>query len=52
MKFLHKLCGMITNHSLMKYEAESTVVSPTEYHYRCLICRRRFWNYKPPKKRR
>lgn len=45
-----KLCCKLTNHKFRKLEGWSVGIEPTEYHWKCKICRKRFWNYKPKRK--
>lgn len=45
--WFQRLCCRLTNHRLRKGIAWSVGIEPTEFHYRCLICGKRFWNYKP-----
>lgn len=52
MRVLRNLCEKITHHKFRKCIAWSVGIEPTEYHYRCIICRTRFWNYTPPRNQR
>ena len=42
-----KICRLLTKHKHRKGIAKSVGIYPTEYHYRCRICGKRFWNYTP-----
>ena len=42
-----KICRFLTKHKYRKGIAKSVGIEPTEYHYRCRICGKRFWNYTP-----
>ena len=48
--FLQRLCHKLTNHKFRKCYAWSEGIEPTEFHYKCLICGKKFWNYTPCKK--
>ena len=45
-----KLCRILTNHKWRTLEGWSEGVDPTEYHWQCKVCRKRFWNYKSGRK--
>lgn len=46
MSILQRLCERITHHKWRKGYAYSVGISPIEYHYRCRICEKGFWNYR------
>ncbi len=48
--WLQRLCCKLTKHRLRKGISFSVGIYPTEFHYKCLICGKRFWNYTPHKK--
>ena len=41
------LCQKTTHHKFRKGKVYSTAIFPTEYHYQCKLCRKRFWNFIP-----
>ena len=45
-----RLCRIITNHKLRKGTMWSVGIEPREFHYKCLICGKTFWNYTPHRK--
>lgn len=45
---LQKLCGMITDHKFRHLTGWSVGITPTEFHWRCSICGKNFWNYNKP----
>jgi PHP family Zn ribbon phosphoesterase len=40
-----KLCGFLTNHKCKKFIAKYVGIEAVEYHWKCRICGKRFWNY-------
>lgn len=42
-----RICGKLTHHKWRVGECHSEGIVPNEYHYRCHICKYRFWNFKP-----
>jgi len=44
--FMQAVCQMLTNHRWRKLIAHSIGIYPVEYHWRCKICKKGFWNYK------
>lgn len=49
MALIQHICCTLTNHNWRKGEAYSVGITPTEYHYKCRLCGKRFWNYTPYK---
>ena len=47
--WFQRLCCKITKHKL-RYGFAWTETEPIEFYYKCLICRKWFWNYKPHRK--
>lgn len=43
-----KLCELITHHKLRYLTGWSVGITPTEFHWQCKICGKRFCNYDKP----
>ena len=43
--WFQKLCDKLTKHRWRKLICWSEGIEPREYHYKCKICGKRFWNY-------
>ncbi len=50
MKMIQLLCEKITGHRFNRLEGWTDHVTPTEYYYRCRVCRVLFWNTTRPRK--
>lgn len=43
-----KLCYLLTHHKYKHFIGWSVGIAPTEFHWQCKICGKRFWNYNKP----
>lgn len=46
---IQRLCEKFTHHKLRTGTMWSVGIEPQEFHYRCLLCGKHFWNYTPHK---
>ena len=45
---IQRICKKLTKHRWVRLWAYSEGLEPTEYHYKCLVCRGAFWSYDAP----
>lgn len=48
MNILQKICERTTHHRFRHLTGWSVGITPTEFHWRCSICGKNFWNYNKP----
>ena len=48
--WFQRLCCKLTKHKLRAGTMWSVGIEPMEFHYKCLICGKHFWNYTPHRK--
>lgn len=48
MRILQSLCCLLTDHKFRHLTGWSEGITPTEFHWQCKICGKRFWNYDKP----
>mgnify|MGYP000927921826 CR=1 FL=1 len=47
-KVLQELCCLLTDHKFRHLTGWSYGITPTEFHWQCRICGKKFWNYDKP----
>lgn len=45
-----RICEKLTKHRIRRGTMWSDGIEPIEFHYKCLLCDKSFWNYTPHRK--